>query len=332
MKYINTFYIFVILLGGALFWILRPQQSEELSFYGFAESDETEINYNYPVLVDRILVTPGQMVKQGDTLLHISRVKSKERYEDQDSRIAELQSEYRNWKNGKEQNIVELDERLKINVSTYQYEIESLEKEVAYKKELAKTLSSLDANEVNYTPLTDKIAEIQKKIEDQKATTALKKSGLIAEISDAKNPLKIQIDRLQQELDFNVSQEKIQLAVLAPGDGLVGNIYCKDAEHISSYTTLLSFYEPHTSLIKGYVHEDLTLQVKIGDRFEISSLKDPNISFQGKVIGLGSRIVEIPPRLRKLVDFKTYGREVLVEIPKDNGFLLKEKVSLRLLK
>ncbi len=332
MKKINIFYLFVVILGAAIFWLLKPQNSEELSFYGFAESDETEINYNYPVLVDRIMVTPGQMVEQGDTLLHISRVKSKERYEDQHSRIAELQSEYRTWKNGKQQNIEELEERLKLNLRRYQDEITALEKEIAYKKELAASLSSISVEEVRYTPLTDKITEIRKRIEDAKVTTQLKSSGLLAEINDAKNPLKIQIDRLQNELNFNQSQEKIQLEVLAPTDGIVGNVSCKEAEHVSSYTTLLSFYEPHTSLIKGYVHEDLTLQVSLDDNFEISSLKDPTIKFEGKVIGLGSRIVEIPPRLRKLVDFKTYGREVLVEIPKDNSFLLKEKVSLSLLK
>jgi len=91
----------------------------------------------------------------------------------------------------------------------------------------------------------------------------------------------------------------------------------------------LSFYEPHSGVIKGYVHEDLTLQVQLGDQFKATSLKDERMSYPGKVIGLGSRIVEIPTRLRKIPEVKNYGREVLVEISKDNRFLQKEKVSLR---
>ena len=47
-------------------------------------------------------------------------------------------------------------------------------------------------------------------------------------------------------------------------------------------------------------------------------------------MGMGSRIIEIPDRLRKNPTFKTYGREIQVEIPSDNQFLQKEKVILKL--
>ena len=129
-------------------------------------------------------------------------------------------------------------------------------------------------------------------------------------------------------MDFDLSQQKQDITVTAPMDGLIGNIFCKEAEHISSYKTLLTFYEPHSGIIKGYVHEDLTLQVAIGSQFRVSSLKDDSKYYDGKVVGLGSRIVEIPARLRKVADLKTYGREVLIEIEKNNTFLQKEKVDI----
>ena len=113
-------------------------------------------------------------------------------------------------------------------------------------------------------------------------------------------------------------------------DGIIGTISCKEAEHVSSYSTLMTFYEPHSGLIHGYVHEDLTLQVQMGDRFEIGSLKNENIRYEGKVVGLGSRIVEIPTRLRKIPEVKTYGREVQLEITQENSFLQKEKVSIKI--
>jgi hypothetical protein len=40
----------------------------------------------------------------------------------------------------------------------------------------------------------------------------------------------------------------------------------------------------------------------------------------GRVSGLGQCVVEIPERLRKIPELKTYGREVLIEIPHDNSF------------
>lgn len=153
--------------------------------------------------------------------------------------------------------------------------------------------------------------------------------GLKQELNLGQSPYREQIKRLKAEQAFEASQEHLPIVVTAPMDGLIGNISCKEEEHIPSYSTLLSFYEPHSGIIKGYVHEDLTLKVQFGDRYQASSLKDENTQYEGTVVGLGSRIVEIPARLRKIPDFRSYGREVLVEIPKDNSFLQKEKVGLR---
>jgi hypothetical protein len=49
----------------------------------------------------------------------------------------------------------------------------------------------------------------------------------------------------------------------------------------------------------------------------------------GVISGLGHRIIEIPERLRKIPELRTYGREVLIEIPNNNHFLQKEKVLLQ---
>ncbi len=146
-----------------------------------------------------------------------------------------------------------------------------------------------------------------------------------------KNPYRERVSRLQAELKFDQDHRIQPITVTAPSDGLVGNIHCKEAEHISSFQTLISFYEPHPQFIKGYVHEDLLLKVSVGDTFLIKSIKDEALAYKGVVTGLGSRIVEIPERLRKMPDVRTYGREVSVKISPDNTFLQKEKVALELL-
>jgi len=81
--------------------------------------------------------------------------------------------------------------------------------------------------------------------------------------------------------------------------------------------------------VTGFVHEDVTVAVAIGDVFQVSSLTEPLVTYEGVVTGLGSRIVEIPTRLRKLVSVKSYGREINISISPENNFLQKEKVSLR---
>ncbi len=80
----------------------------------------------------------------------------------------------------------------------------------------------------------------------------------------------------------------------------------------------------------GYIHEELILKININDSIDIFSSSRPDIQNKGIVKTLGSRIVEIPPRLRKIKELKTFGREIIIEIPPDNPFLQKEKVILNL--
>jgi multidrug resistance efflux pump len=118
------------------------------------------------------------------------------------------------------------------------------------------------------------------------------------------------------------------MIITAPYDGLVGNIHGRVGEHQSSFSTLVTFYEQHPTLVKGYVHESLLLQVKLNDSLDVVSMVRPELFCRGQVVALGTRVVEIPERLRKMPEIKAYGREILVAIPTKNDFLQKEKVQL----
>jgi multidrug resistance efflux pump len=328
MGRLNLFYIAILITGITLFAVLRPDFNRDLSFYGFAESNETEINYNYPVVVDKILVNPGQEVKAGEVMMHLSRRKSKETLEDQSFRIAELNAEEAIWRQKKESEIEELAFAQQTRISEITGKIERTQNELKYKKSLLENLKSIEPAESSYRPLEEELESLNQEKVGLNRTYDLKIEGIKKELDLGRSPYREQIKRLTAEQAFDESQKIQEIIVTAPTDGLVGNIMCKEDEHIPSYTTLLSYYEPHSGIIKGFVHEDLTLEVEIGDLFEITSLKDETINYQGTVIGLGSRIVEIPTRLRKIQEIKSYGREVLIEISKENSFLQKEKVSI----
>ena len=95
-------------------YILRTAETSTLSFYGFAESKETEINYNYPVVVESILIAPGQAVREGQTLLKLARISSKEKHSDQEFLIAELNAESTVWKQKKKDQITLLSQELSL--------------------------------------------------------------------------------------------------------------------------------------------------------------------------------------------------------------------------
>ena len=330
MGKVNWFYMAIALTGVFLMVALRPSFHKELSFYGFAESRATEINYNYGVVVDKILVKPGQSVSSGQVLMHLSRRKSKETLEDQSFQIAQLKAEEKLWRQKQKNEIEELRLNQKLRIAEINRKIEATRTELEYRRSLYQGLKSvtIEETETSYKPLEETLRSYEQEKQKVEQLSSTKINGLKEEIRLGKTPYSEQIRRLIAEQSFDEAQKHIPIVVKAPSNGLVGNISCKEEEHVPSYSTLLTFYEPHSEIIKGYVHEDLTLEVEIGQSYTIGSLKNEDIIHVGKVIGLGSRIVEIPSRLRKREEVKAYGREVLLEVNKDNSFLQKEKVSI----
>lgn len=299
-----------------------------VTFYGFAENKETEINFNYSVAVGQIHVSPGQMVKKDEPLLEIYRIQSKETLVDQPFRIKELQAKEQSWKVEKKGDIKLIRTKKRLKLEQIAADIQRLQEEKKFQASLYDGLKSVENRKPNYKVIDAKIADLQKESRLTIETFDQEITNITNELGIGTSPYKEEIKRLLAEQAFDVANKTIDIQLKAPSDGVIGNIYCKEAEHIPSYKTLISFYEPNPSLVKGFVQEDLMLHVALQDSFLIRSTKDATTFCYGIVTGLGSRIVEIPERLRKIPDYKTYGREILVRIPKQNNFLQKEKVIL----
>lgn len=299
-----------------------------VTFYGFAENKETEINFNYSVAVGQIHVSPGQFVQKDEPLLDMYRIKSKETLTDQPFRIKALRAKERSWKTDKEGDIKLIRTKKRLELEQIAADIQALQEEKKFQASLYEGLKSVENRQPNHKIIDAKIIALQKERGLVIETFDQEIANIKAEINVGISPYQEEINRLEAEQAFDEANKTIDLQLTAPTDGVIGNIYCKEAEHIPSYKTLISFYEPNPSLVKGFVQEDLMLHVALKDSFLIRSTKDATTFCYGVVTGLGSRIVEIPERLRKVPDYKTYGREILVSIPKQNNFLQKEKVIL----
>lgn len=331
MKYFNIYYIIAVITGVVIVFAGQWMGKETLFFYGFAENKETEINFNYPVVVDEILVSPGQKVQAGEPLLKLKRVKAKERLDDQGYRIEEMQAKVRAWRSEQDGKLRLAEAKKQQKISELDAEIQRYKEERRFKSSLFEGLSSIDTNQQDYTPLTDKIRFLEQEKELAVKSADLEIRNLKNELRLGTNPYEVEINRLRAEQKFEADNKVIEVLLRAPSDGVIGNVYCKRAEHIPSFKTLIIFYEPNPTQVKGYVHEEQILEIGIKDSVIIRSTKDEQIFCKGIVTGMGSRIVEIPDRLRKIPDLKTYGREVLLNIPSDNNFLQKEKVGLEVI-
>lgn len=325
---IQPYYLVAILVGAGIFWYDAQYRRTASSFFGFAENLETEVNFNYPVIVNEIHVKEGQFVSKDDALLHLQRVKPKEELSEEEFQIAELQAESLIWKSHKEGEIKVLESKYRIESTELAAKITEIEREIAYKKKLFSDLATLQPIPLEFTKLENELQALyqEKALRDDLYQQEL--GNLRKELAVGQDPFRSEIDRLDAKRKFDEAQLVIDIEIKAPFDGVVGSISCKEGEHIPSFKTLMTYYEPNPTMVKGYIYEDLIMEVGMQDRFFIRSTKNPALACEGIVTGLGSRVVEIPVRLRKIPDVVTYGREILISIPADNPFIQKEKVAL----
>ena len=321
--------VFIILLALILFsW---QYGNETFVFFGFSENKEMEIRLEHPVSIGNIHVTAGKKVKKGEPLFEVTRSGLALEQSGLNFEVAQLQSQFKIWESNLTASIGRLKAQRTALVSGIQTRIDQLESEISINRTLIKDLGSITPvkDESGKSPNEIKIRGLKRELRLAVRPIDAEIAKLENELHAPENPLKIQINKLTEELGF-VHQEEEQLSILAPNDGIIGSIFCKTGEQFSAYNTLITFYEENPTQVKGYVLESLILKVNLGDSVLVNSEIRSMDKCRGKVIGMGSRIVEIPERLRKNPSYITYGREILIQIPANNNFLQKEKVVLKL--
>lgn len=112
-------------------------------------------------------------------------------------------------------------------------------------------------------------------------------------------------------------------------DGMIGSISCKAGEMVSPFQTILTLHTHSPSYVRGYIHENIHNLALTGDTVQVVALTGDRKSVEGEIVGVGSRIIDYPLRLKKRADMQLWGREVEIHLPADNSFLLGEKVTIR---
>ncbi len=332
MKKINLIYLVFIPVLLGIFYINWNYARHTVMFYGFAENKDTEINHDHPVQVNKIYVIQGQFVNKGDLLLDVTHSRFDLKMNDLSHDIKAMKLKAQVRKAEIQAAIRQLQTQRLSKVTDIERKMQQLQSEVNFNKSLMKGLKSIEVKEVSdgKSPNEVKMESLRQEVELARKSFDLEINQFEKELATVNGPLDVEVSKLESEKNFYEAEEQ-KLSVRAPKDGLIGNIHCLEGENKSSFATLITFYERNPTQVKGYVHENLIVHVNVGDTLEVSSSLHPVHRGYGTVVGLGSRIVEIPARLRKMPEVKTYGREVLIQIPPDNPFLQKEKVVLNFL-
>lgn len=331
MRRINLLYLSIPVMLYILLVIYYSLNRSTASFFGVAENQETQINLEHACAVNKIHVTQGQFVSKGTLLLEVSRSALEFKMSELSYDISELLARDRLNIDRIEGDLARLRAQRAEKLGTIQARIRLIESEQALNRALFLDLQNLPTSDSSITFTTPYMAKLQTLHEELRLALDpldVEIQRLEQELKIAAVPAQTQVLKLKEEIDLYQKQRE-QLLIYAPSDGLIGSIHCHEGENISSFSTLISFYEQHPNTIVAYLHESLSLQLKVGDSLSVASSLHPEQTCMGRVSGLGHRIVEIPERLRKIPEIKTYGREVLIDITNGNKFLQKERVVVQ---
>jgi multidrug resistance efflux pump len=333
------FYIVISITIVAMAVITLAMRNESTSFAGIADAKEIVINVQSAVEIKKIRVGPGQVVNEGDTLVEINNVSENNR--DLDIKISSIRHEidelntrknaHVNLSRSEVRQLKSQQEERKNQITA---QIQQLESEYEINRNLMSDLKSIkketaavNENSIPNNPITLKIDNLKKELKRIQDSSQITLDRLHNEQSVSGDPFNDQVRQLEDELKMLESQ-KLDMFILARISGMIGTVDFKEGEKVSPFTPILTLHAISPSFIRGYIHENSYSKVEIGKKVLISSMDVKKLKIFGEVIGVGSRIVEYPMRLRKYPDLQLWGREVTIKIPDGNKLLLGEKVSI----
>ncbi len=300
-------------------------------FMGIAESDELVVSYTSPVEIRDIQVVPGKEVNEGDLLIIVKSPELDAKIEAVGFQLQEIKARVNVSAKETIGQIEQIESQIATKTVDINSQIAQLEAQFQLNKDLTEGLRSIESDQLisdGQNPIKMRIAGLKEELELFKQSANARITQLNATLNSEENPYEVQVKNLVDELRL-LNNEKQKLTNYAPISGVIGNINFAKGEKVSPYSPILAIYSKSPSFVKGYVHESVVQEINIGDKVEVRSQQ--NSSFiPGELVGVGSRIIEFPIRLRKNPDAAIWGREVQIDIADENKFLLGEKVIVRL--
>lgn len=314
----------------ALFLINSDFKSAGNVFLGIAQTDELVINFQSDTEIKQVLVTAGQQVAEGDVLMEVDHPQLSARLSQIENQLQEYRASSSRSNNENASLIVQLESQMKGRASELNLEINQLTSQLELNKELNKELKSIPPSTASSTqnPVELRITALKEELRLSNQSYQAQINQLRSANNSGNNPVQAQIDNLEAELAL-LREEQKQQRVVAPISGIIGSINFSPGEIVSSFTPIMTINSKTPSFVMGYIHENSAQTIATGDEVNVLRESNRDNSITGSVVGVGSRIVEYPIRLRRNPDIPLWGREVQIKIPEDNNLLLGEKLIIR---
>jgi HlyD family secretion protein len=330
--------LYLVWILAVIFIVLFSNRKhvENHQFFGIAESNEVIINFENPVEIKNIYVVPGQKVNKGTLLLELDQSELTLDLNEIKHQLSEFKLQRKIEKNQILTQIKELKAQKFAKTNEINSEIIQLQSQHALNKRLTADLKSImqKGSQLKETekksissPIQLKITSLNEKLKFDIEQIDIKIKSLKKILYSDKNTLTVKIDSLKKETEL-LTTAKDKLLIYSENNGIIGSVNFKRGEKVTPFASILTIYTHSPSYVKGFVHENVYNRISVNEQVIVSSLTDNTVS-DGIVVGVGSRIIEFPERLRKRPEIKIWGREIQMKITENSDFLLGEKVIIQ---
>ena len=327
----NILHILWIALLPLTWFLLRGIEGQSHNtFFGAAETEGQTLNSEYDVVVKELKIKVGQQIKVGDTLALFMRAdfaNLNRQGIEKNQEIKQYEVEKQSKVNEINREISILDGKKEALLTDLEAQIKILQLENNVQTDLKKILSgntegggsNIKNEKINV--LRDAIKKTEQQIRQQK--------GLLqAQIKSSEAVLGSKIEQSQQEVGF-IEDEKKELFMLATMNGFIENIFVGTNEVAPQYKPLFKINPKKPNRVKGFIYENSNWAFSLGDSVVLSSSARLELTTNGIIIGCSPQLVELPIRLRKFSELKTWGREIYIQLPVTNEFYIGEKVMIK---
>lgn len=328
MKF-NILYLLFPAALAACFWIASDFQYQSVnSFFGIAETEPRLLNFDHDIAVREVFVKTGDLVKQGDTLATFYRAELDERSLENLSELqlteTERAAEYAILE--KEKALVRT--RLSADLRELYTEISLLVTEDSLNAifrgsvypDLKPAANKIVADKME--ALGKQMDELQKSAREEISILESKQAALGAVASVRKAGTKA--------AQLQVETEKNRLFLIAPIDGYVESVLVARNSLVSAFTELMKINPQSPNMVVGFIHEASDAPLVVGQEVELVSFNRPEITCKGRITSINPRMTELPLRLRKFIEMRSWGREVYIGLPQENRFYISEKITINL--
>lgn len=307
-------------------WLFRGDRAD---FRGIAEDAKQSVSSATAVEILALQVQPGEVVSAGDTLLRL-------RDPELNLRIAAILHDIQDASGDANINKAESQRRISQLRAEYQArraeylgEIRTLDEQRTRNRSLVSGFRAMGVvpDDSDGSALQDRIDALRQQIQVEETGMTSQIALLEGTKGDISRLAVSRDEALRAELALLRSEEE-KLTIVATSSGVVDSINFRVGEKVSPFAPILTISGHMPTLVRGYVLEKVRTDLAIGDSVDVLAVGMRPAKVPGVVAGLGSRIMEIPPRLWKVPAYPQWGREVIVRIPAGNPLLLGELVAV----